>query len=81
MLVCVVCSSLTCAAAGVMSEKSVTELVGTLRRPFEDGHVWLATRGPGEFVGTASAMLNACFKPSSHLSLFMQLVANCLLLF
>ena len=38
--------------AGEMSGKSVTELVSNLRRPFEgEGHVWLATRGPGEFVG------------------------------
>lgn len=36
-----------------MSDKSVTELVGNFRRPIlaGDGHVWLATRGPGEFVG------------------------------
>jgi uncharacterized protein (AIM24 family) len=36
-----------------MSDKSVTELVGNFRRPNfgGDGHVWLATRGPGEFVG------------------------------
>ena len=39
--------------AGTMSDKSVTELVGNFRRPNlgGDGHVWLATRGPGEFVG------------------------------
>ncbi len=39
--------------AGTMSDKSVTELVGNFRRPIlgGDGHVWLATRGPGEFVG------------------------------
>ena len=31
----------------------MTELVGSFRRPIfgGDGHVWLATRGPGEFVG------------------------------
>ena len=40
------------ADAGEMSGKSVTELVSNFRRPFEgEGHVWLATRGPGEFVG------------------------------
>ena len=38
--------------AGEMSSKSVTELVSNFARPFEGaGHVWLATRGPGEFVG------------------------------
>lgn len=41
-----------------MSGKSVTELVGNLRRPFEgEGHVWLATRGPGEFVGELGCLL------------------------
>lgn len=41
-----------------MSGKSVTELVGNLRRPFEgEGHVWLATRGPGEFVGELGCFL------------------------
>ena len=45
-------------AAGEMSGKSVTELVGNLRRPFEgEGHVWLATRGPGEFVGELVCLL------------------------
>ena len=40
--------------AGAMSEKSVTELVGNICRPFGpegESRVWLATRGPGEFVG------------------------------
>ena len=45
-------------AAGEMSGKSVTELVSNLRRPFEgEGHVWLATRGPGEFVGELDCFL------------------------
>ena len=49
-----------------MSGKSVTELVSNFRRPFEgEGHVWLATRGPGEFVGKLSCSLtcegNKCF--------------------
>lgn len=45
-----------------MSGKSVTELVGNLRRPFEgEDHVWLATRGPGEFVGRlASSACKSC---------------------
>ncbi len=44
---------IVCCDAGTMSDKSVTELVGNFRRPIfgGDGHVWLATRGPGEFVG------------------------------
>lgn len=45
-------------AAGEMSGKSVTELVSNLRCPFEgEGHVWLATRGPGEFVGGFGSFL------------------------
>lgn len=41
-----------------MSGKSVTELVSNFRRPFEgEGHVWLATRGPGEFVGKLNCSL------------------------
>ncbi len=47
--------------AGTMSDKSVTELVGNFRRPIfgGDGHVWLATRGPGEFVGEChSSIIN-----------------------
>lgn len=45
-----------------MSGKSVTELVSNLRRPFEgEDHVWLATRGPGEFVGgLACSACNSC---------------------
>ncbi len=47
--------------AGMMSDKSVTELVSNLRRPIGgDGHVWLATRGPGEFVGKLTARQQRC---------------------
>lgn len=59
-------------AAGEMSGKSVTELVGNLRRPFEgEGHVWLATRGPGEFVGEP-----VCFLVDSAAALWAQPTAH-----
>lgn len=44
----------------------MTELVGNFRRPVEgSSHVWLATRGPGEFVGkrTCSCYLSS-LRPS-----------------
>lgn len=39
--------------AGIMSDKSMSELVGNFHRPSElgSGQVLLATRGPGEFAG------------------------------
>lgn len=52
-----------------MSGKSVTELVGNLRRPFEgEGHVWLATRGPGEFVGELVGFLLTLQLHCAHLA-------------
>ena len=48
--------------AGIMSDKSMSDLVGNFHRPSElgSGQVLLATRGPGEFAGMLRVFATGC---------------------